>query len=333
MYLSGFTDTGYELYEPQTHKTINSYNVVIHEFCQYWHDFPNKKYEMFCLIDDSATSLTPKDTSNLNMNLSTDERKWNTSNLRVTIPQIEFPSTSAKNSSDNRSDTDEIENPVDSLIADNVNQIQVNKLTLSTPGFKNFTTYSKLSEIKSIEPITYKDAMSSVYAETWKGPIEDKLKAIEENHVWDIVERTTNMKLIPLKWLFTICSDNRPKARIVAVGCRDPEQYSNVEMAAPTPSIAVIRWFFIVSVKKGWNLVQIDFKSAFLNGHIDRLKYVTVPEGLNVDWKQYACRLNKALYGLALAPRCWSVTLNDFLVNSSFIHSERESCIYTRKDQ
>jgi hypothetical protein len=346
MYLTGFTSTGYELFEPSTQKTVNSCNVIIQEFKLYRHDYPNEKHEMFRLLDDSTTESNPQpDDQNLvtveNSNTSQNmihSKNLNTRELCVRLPRLNI-SKNVELSLDNLSENCEnsLDNHVDTNSSDDVEEtnhdIHCNKLSINIPGIEEFGSFNKLSEIKTFVPITFKDAMSNVNATTWKGPIEDELKAITENNVWTIVERKPEMKLIPLKWIFAIRSDDKPKARLVAVGCKDHEQYTNTEKAAPTPSISVIRWFLIVAVRKMWNVAQIDFKSAFLNGYIDREKFVAVPEGINVDRRKYVCKLNKALYGLALAPRCWNETLNEFLVKSGFTRSEREPCIYTRKEE
>ena len=40
------------------------------------------------------------------------------------------------------------------------------------------------------------------------------------------------------------------KARLVVVGCKDKQQYSNAEKAASTPAPATIRWFFALAASK-----------------------------------------------------------------------------------
>lgn len=128
----------------------------------------------------------------------------------------------------------------------------------------------------------------------------------------------------------TIKQNGTYKARLVVVGCRDNEQHSKIDTASPTPSAATIRWFFSIASLFGWEITQIDLVNAYLNGIIDREKFVTVPQGLNLDSKHSACKLNKALYGLATGPICFNRTFDSFLRLIGFTRNSREPCIYSK---
>ena len=350
LYLTGFTKTGKQFFEPSSKKTIESCNAIIHEFRQYRHDYPNEKHPMFRLIDeigasrsihDGALDQPPNDrrTRTLQVRIprlpTFDEQtiRMNNAIINRKYPLVEdlcekLTSIDLENIFENYPDEDNFD--IDSLIQD-ANEMRISAMTVAQPSFQNFAKYDKYNSIITEQPLTFKQATSGSNAALWSGPIADELKAIEDNKVWTIVERTKNMKVIPVKWILQIRDNSKYKARLVAVGCRDSEEYTDDEKAAPTPSSSVIRWFLIIAIKKKWDLTQIDFKSAFLNGVIDREKYVSVPEGINIDRKKYVCKLNKALYGLAIAPRCWNETLNEYLTEIKFERSEREPCLYTIK--
>ena len=212
----------------------------------------------------------------------------------------------------------EVEDEIDSS---KVEKIQVNYC---------FTDPSLL--VSSVEqPLTFAEAMSPANVQKWGPPIQSELNAMSKHQVWDLVPREKGMKLIPVKWIFVIKEDGRPKARLVAVGSRDTEVYSSNEKASPTPAPATIRWFFSTVVKFSWKIVHLDVKNAFLHAPIDRVKYISIPQGVEGDSKRYVCKLNKALYGLATAPKCWNETFHLFMTSSGFVRSEREHCIYTLK--
>nr|GEX85121.1 retrovirus-related Pol polyprotein from transposon TNT 1-94 [Tanacetum cinerariifolium] len=51
---------------------------------------------------------------------------------------------------------------------------------------------------------------------------------------------------------------------------------------------------------------QMDVKTAFLHGDLDKEINMEQPEGYQVKGKEdYVCRLQKSLYGLKQAPRQW----------------------------
>ena len=54
----------------------------------------------------------------------------------------------------------------------------------------------------------------------------------------------------------------------------------------------------------GWEIHQMDVKTAFLKRVIEEEVYIEQPEGFEThDQKNHVCKLKKVLYGLKQAPR------------------------------
>ncbi|GJV44813.1 retrovirus-related pol polyprotein from transposon TNT 1-94 [Tanacetum coccineum] len=120
------------------------------------------------------------------------------------------------------------------------------------------------------------------------------LAALEEIHeferldVWILVPCPDNILIIPLKWIFKIKLDEygdvlKNKARL-----DDP------------------RLFIAHAASMNMVIFQMDVKTAFLNGELNEVVYVSQPEGfVDPEHPSHVYHLKKALYGLKQAPRAW----------------------------
>jgi Reverse transcriptase (RNA-dependent DNA polymerase) len=61
-------------------------------------------------------------------------------------------------------------------------------------------------------------------------------------------------------------------------------------------------YFYIC--RASWEKVQVDVKTAFLNGELDEEVYVRTPRGI-AGWPSRMKRLLKAMYGLKQAHKPW----------------------------
>ena len=105
----------------------------------------------------------------------------------------------------------------------------------------------------------------------------------------------------------------RNKARLVAQGFCQKEGIDFEETFAPVARLEAIRIFLAFAVSKGFKVFQMDVKSAFLNGFIEEEVYVKQPPGFeNPKFPNRVFKLQKAFYGLKLAPRAWYDRLKTF---------------------
>lgn len=70
---------------------------------------------------------------------------------------------------------------------------------------------------------------------------------------------------------------------------------------------------------RGWLLFQMDVKSAFLNGPLEKEVYVTQPHGFVKEGsKEKVYRLKKALYDLKQTPRVSNKQIDAFMLEREF---------------
>ena len=111
------------------------------------------------------------------------------------------------------------------------------------------------------------------------------------------------------------------KARLVARGFSQ-------EYPASQPA-RISSFHFIVVFENQHNLLihHMDVKTALLNGTLIEEIYMRVPGGVKCNANE-VCKLDKALYGLKRAARCWFETFEKALLDKGFQNSSVDRCIY-----
>ena len=82
-------------------------------------------------------------------------------------------------------------------------------------------------------------------------------------------------------------------------------------------------------------MIQFDVKTAFLHGSLNEEIHMELPKGVCVEGEEnvasVVCRLNKSLYRLKQAPRCWNMKFNNFLRKFNLMETDADKCIYIGK--
>lgn len=322
-YLIGYRDTGYVTYHPQTNKTNNVCSVKIDERIQYKHDYP---------------SSSQNETFNFSEKLDLVDHEISGNKTATPGPEAHSSYDTSSLPMDHGSHVSEDEQPATQIIEESIDYdwdsepvtIAIKSCKMPTIFEPYNTQFDKDFHSMNSVPLTYKQATNTDNKHEWIDAIQTELNSMSKHNVWEIVPYQKPMSVIPVKWVFGIKSDGRKRARLVAVGCRDPETYTSVDTASPTPSIDTTRWIFAHCSYHKLPLIQLDIKTAFLHSKLDRTKYITLPPGIEGNSKTHVAKLNKALYGLATAPKCWYNTFDKFMTSIAFQRSCREPCLYTK---
>lgn len=181
-------------------------------------------------------------------------------------------------------------------------------------------------------PNSYDDIKTRDDRSKWESAIRDELNSLLVNKTWTLVPRPKDTNIVDCKWIFTVKHDElgkpfRYKARLVARGFSQEYLTDYNETFAPVARIASFR--FIISFANQFNLLvhHMDVKTAFLNGELKEEIYMEVPEGIYSE-NNYVCKLNKSLYGLKQAARCWFEVFERSLIEEGFQNSSVDRCIY-----
>jgi hypothetical protein len=333
-YLVGYTATGYLTFDPKTKKTHERCSVKIDESRQYKHDYPNRfKDNLFTQPIDNSNSDTLSMPIEYNIPTATSDNT-NTSENEITTNDTNKAAISVSQKNDSDSEYELFETEIEEEIEldtdwdSNQTPISINTCSLSSIYKPEFSENLSQTNV----PITYREATTGQDRLKWIPAIKHELNCMTKHNVWTIVPRDKDISVVPVKWVFNIKNNEKFKARLVAIGCRDTEKYRPADKATPTPSSDIIRWLFAhVSYTKK-KLVQIDITTAFLHANIDRVKYISIPPGVQGNNKTHVCKLNRALYGLATSPKCWYQAFDAKLRTYGFERNIREPCLYTKKN-
>jgi len=105
------------------------------------------------------------------------------------------------------------------------------------------------------------------------------------------------------------------------------------ETFAPVAKFTTIRCILAMTAANGWELHQMDVKTALLNGDLDEEVYMEQPDGyVDSTHPDKVCRLFRALYGLKQAPKMWYAKLVDFLKSQGFDNIDPDACLYLLMD-
>ncbi|GJT77481.1 retrovirus-related pol polyprotein from transposon TNT 1-94 [Tanacetum coccineum] len=217
--------------------------------------------------------------------------------------------------------------PLENIIGDKDRPVSTRK-QLETDAmwcfFNEFLTH--------VEPKTYKQALEH---SCWIEAMQEEIHEFERLDVWILVPCPDNILIIPLKWIFKIKLDEygdvlKNKARLVAKGYRQEAGIDFEESFASVARLEAIRLFIAHAASQNMVIYQMDVKTAFLNGELNEVVYVSQPEGfVDPEHPSHVYRLKKALYGLKQAPRAWYDKLSAFLIKSGFTKGVVDPTLFT----
>lgn len=161
------------------------------------------------------------------------------------------------------------------------------------------------------EPKTFDEAIKSRHSENWFNAMKDEIESLHKNKTWKLVPRAENKSVIDCKWVFKVKKEidgERFKARLVAKGFTQKEGIDYSEIFAPVAKFTTIRVMLALVAHFNWELIQMDVKTTFLHGEIDKEIFMKQPPGFEDKMKpNHVCLLKKALYGFKQAPRQWNL--------------------------
>eukprot|EP00253_Pinus_taeda_P003107 PITA_03107 len=264
----------YKLFNPESHKTFASRDVVFHEQVQEGKDDIGDDWHIPLLLEES----------------SEDEREQ-------------------EQKEEKKEEQEEGDNASPIIAEEDKFEIsplprRSGRKTQKPLKLRDYALTSNV--LNNVEPTNYKEASRF---KKWRVAMNEEMESILRNDIWDLVELPKNKTPIGCIWLFepkmnADGSIDKLKARLVAKGYSQQEGIDFDDTFAPIAKLNTMRMIITLDTKCNWELHQLDVKSAFLNGDLKEEIYLVQREGfVKQGQEQLVCRLENALYGLKQAPR------------------------------
>jgi hypothetical protein len=153
--------------------------------------------------------------------------------------------------------------------------------------------------------------------------MEKEVSGLLNKGTWSCVLKSSlpiGTKIMGSQFVFKDKPITGAKARLVVRGDQQDPYPLTGDTYTPTPAAAEVRMLFSLSAQLDRPIHSMDAIQAFTQADdlpADSELYVYPPHGYQTD-RDYVWKLNKPLYGLAIAPKSWADTLKRFLVNYGF---------------
>ena len=117
------------------------------------------------------------------------------------------------------------------------------------------------------------------------------------NKTWILVPLLPGASVVDCRWLFKLKNEIeglRYKARLVAKDFTQREGIDYTEICAHVVNFTTMRVMFALCAHFNWELKQMDVKTAFLHGDLDKPMYMKQPHGyVDSKFPNHVCSLRK----------------------------------------
>jgi len=193
---------------------------------------------------------------------------------------------------------------------------------------------------------TYEGAMKGEHKKQYKKAMTTELDGLVHKDTYIVKRRDAvpaGEQVINALWAFKLKRDPigeivKWKARLCARGDMQKVDELN-DNYSPVINWTTVRLLFVMQIVFGWHGRQFDFVNAFCQATLDKPVYMRCPRGTTIndpsgkrlDNRDYVFELQKSLYGLREASKCWFLTLKDQLEAYGFKQSLFDPCLFFKK--
>ena len=161
--------------------------------------------------------------------------------------------------------------------------------------------------------------------------MKDEMKSLISNNTWELAELPVGKKALHNKWVYRVKEEHngskRHKARLVVKGFQQKEGIDYIDILSPVVKQTTIQSVLSIVATEGLHLEQLDVKTAFLHGDLEKDIYMQQLEGFSMKGKEnLVCKLKMSLYGLKQAPRQWYKKFDGFIQKNGYYKCNADHC-------
>jgi transposase InsO family protein len=208
------------------------------------------------------------------------------------------------------------------------------------PAVSQAAPYAGKAKVnKDPDLFTWDQAMDSEYRDEFVDAAQIEIEALISQGTWREDHRSNaTTRIVPSQWVFRIKrspgdgSIKKFKARCVLRG--DLQEYEG-ETFSPVASWSTVRLAIVMCMRLNWTILSIDFSNAFVQSPLPKEDpvWMHVPRGYSCSQgKEYVLKLEKSLYGLAVAPLLFFQYTSKAFKKLGMEQSEHDQCLWYRKD-
>ncbi|MBW0478818.1 hypothetical protein O181_018533 [Austropuccinia psidii MF-1] len=133
-------------------------------------------------------------------------------------------------------------------------------------------------------PCSFGEAMASLKSNAWLNAIAREFASLEQHQVVKEVRRGKNQWLLDTTWFFrkktnTEGKVTEEKEHLCVKGFRQIEDVDFHETFSPTGWLATLRFLLGYCASNKFDIQQMDVKTAFLHGDLEKGIFMKIPEG------------------------------------------------------
>jgi len=234
--------------------------------------------------------------------------------------------------------TDHQETNPDSLLEDVTSIIPTRRSTRITVPPERYGFIARETITDTCDNPTYEAAMNGPDKHLWRKAMEDEFEAFTQHNVGTLVNKPEDANVIGGMWIFSRKRDEhhriiKHKARWVIFGNHQIHGFDYFDTYASVGKSDSLRILLSMAATDGWEILQFDIVTAFLNGDMKDTVHCRQVRGFrDKRHPEKVWQLNRSLYGSRQGARRWQEHFEETIKLFNLKPTPSDPAVYVSND-